>query len=1084
MARRDIESVLVIGSGPIVVGQACEFDYSGTVAVSALRAKGYRTVLVNSNPATIMTDPELADATYIEPLTVDFLERIIERERPDALLSTMGGQVALNLALELEDKGVLDAFGVELIGASRKAIETAENRSLFVAAVSELDLASPRSGIAHNLDEAVAVMAKIGLPCVVRPSFTLAGSGGGIAFNQSEFINICKRGLSTSPQGQILIDEWLAGWKEFELEVVRDEADNCIIVCSIENIDPMGVHTGDSITVAPAQTLTDREYQKMRQAAFAIMRKVGVTSGGSNVQFAVDPKTGRQLVIEMNPRVSRSSALASKASGFPIAKIAALLAVGYRLDELQNDLTDLPMPASFEPSLDYVACKIPRFNFEKFPGASDRLGTQMQAVGEVMALGRTFKEALQKALRSLEDGTVGLDGVELPKDSQTLLEAKLSRELAEPGPKMLWYLAEALRQGWSAEKAAAVSRVDPWFVHQIGELVKTELELAEKKLADLSRDDFWSLKRQGFADAKIASLVGAAASSVAAKRRGFGIRPVYKRIDSCAGEFPASTAYLYSCYDQECEADPGAGKKVVVLGSGPNRIGQGIEFDYCCVQAVKAFRSLGFETIMVNCNPETVSTDCDQADRLYFEPVTVEDVMEILDLEKPAGVVVQFGGQTPLKLSQHLAKAGIPIMGTAASAIDIAEDRERFRDLCQRLGLLQPKGEIAKTPEEVLAAASRIGYPVVVRPSYVLGGLAMEIIHSRADLAGWLHSGRIDLASGPLLLDRFLDEAIEVDVDVAGDGLDYVIGAVVEHVERAGVHSGDSACSLPAVSLTPKMGEKIREQAIKTAAELKICGLMNMQFALQQGGSGGEDLLYVLEVNPRASRTIPFISKATGRQLARIAASCMAGVGLFEQGVTREPLPPHFSVKEAVLPFDKYLGSDPILGPEMRSTGESMGQAESFGEAYFRAELGAGHRLPTGGCALLSVKDRDKPRLPALAKRLAELGFALVATKGTAACLGGSGLRVRAVNKVAEGRPHVLDEIINGKVTMIVNTTEGSQSILDSASIRQTARANRIYCAVTIESGEAVCSALESKFAWQVTSSQKLHRFAQVSPEA
>ncbi len=1041
--RTDIESILIIGAGPIIIGQACEFDYSGAQACKALREEGYRIILVNSNPATIMTDPEMADVTYIEPITWPMIARIIERERPDALLPTMGGQTALNCALDLAREGVLTRFDVELIGASKKAIDKAEDREKFKAAMTRIGLGSARSGIAHNVDQALAVQEDIGFPAVIRPSFTLGGTGGGIAYNKDEFVEMCKRGLALSPTHELLIEESLLGWKEFEMEVVRDRKDNCIIVCSIENLDPMGVHTGDSITVAPAQTLTDKEYQIMRNASIAVLREVGVDTGGSNVQFAINPDDGRMIVIEMNPRVSRSSALASKATGFPIAKVAAKLAVGYTLDELANDITGGATPASFEPTIDYVVTKVPRFAFEKFRQADDRLTTQMKSVGEVMAIGRTFQESLQKALRGLE---TGVDGFNL----KTVDPDKIGDELAYPRAERLWYVADAFGVGMSLDEIHRYTRIDPWFLAQIKEIVDVELRLEQRSLAELSRDDLRALKRMGFADRRIAHLLKVNEGAVRAKRHELGIRPVYKRVDTCAAEFATQTAYLYSTYEDECEALPSDRKKVIVLGGGPNRIGQGIEFDYCCVHAAMALRADGYETIMVNCNPETVSTDYDTSDRLYFEPLTLEDVLEIVHVEKPFGVIVQYGGQTPLKLARDLAQNGVPIIGTSPDMIDMAEDRERFQQLLHRLELRQPPNRTARTEEAAIAAAEEIGYPLVVRPSYVLGGRAMEVVHERRDLERYMREAVKVSNDSPVLLDRFLNDAIEVDVDALCDGADVVIGGIMEHIEQAGVHSGDSACSLPPYSLSAATQDELRRQTAAMARGLSVVGLMNVQFAIQAG------LIYVLEVNPRASRTVPFVSKATGRPLAKIAARCMVGQTLARQGIAGEIVPPYFSVKEAVFPFIKFPGVDTILGPEMKSTGEVMGVGETFAEAFLKSQLAAGVKLPVAGNVFVSVRDADKPRVVELARILVELGFALVATRGTAAALKAAGVAVTPVNKVHEGRPHIVDMMKNDEIALVVNTVQEKRSAIhDSYQIRREALTDQIPTYTTLAGARA-----------------------------
>ncbi|MBP8814573.1 MAG: carbamoyl-phosphate synthase large subunit, partial [Laribacter sp.] len=1021
--RTDIKSILIIGAGPIVIGQACEFDYSGAQACKALREEGYKVILVNSNPATIMTDPNMADVTYIEPITWQMVAKIIEKERPDAVLPTMGGQTALNCALDLARHGVLDQFGVELIGASVEAIDKAEDRDKFKLAMQKIGLECSRSKVAHSMEEALMIQAEVGFPTIIRPSFTMGGSGGGIAYNREEFLTICERGFEASPTHELLIEESMLGWKEYEMEVVRDRNDNCIIICSIENFDPMGVHTGDSITVAPAQTLTDKEYQIMRNASLAVLREIGVDTGGSNVQFAVQPDTGRLIVIEMNPRVSRSSALASKATGFPIAKVAAKLAVGYTLDELKNDITGGATPASFEPSIDYVVTKIPRFAFEKFPQANDRLTTQMKSVGEVMAIGRSIQESMQKALRGLETGLSGFDPL---TDSLDTIRA----ELGAPGPDRILYVADAFRAGLSVEEVQAISAIDPWFLVQIEDLVRDEQALAGQALADLGRDRLWQLKRKGFSDRRLAQLLGASEDDVRAKRWALNVRPVYKRVDTCAAEFATSTAYMYSSYEEECEARPSGNRKVMVLGGGPNRIGQGIEFDYCCVHAALAMRESGFETIMVNCNPETVSTDYDTSDRLYFEPLTLEDVLEVCAVEKPWGVIVQYGGQTPLKLARALEANGVPIIGTTPDMIDAAEDRERFQQLLNELGLKQPPNRTARAPQEALQLAEEIGYPLVVRPSYVLGGRAMEIVHERADLERYMREAVKVSNDSPVLLDRFLNDAIEVDVDAISDGTDVVIGGIMQHVEQAGVHSGDSACSLPPYSLFPAIQDEIRRQTVAMARALNVVGLMNVQFAVQG------DTIYVLEVNPRASRTVPFVSKVTGQSLAKIAARCMAGQSLAGQGVTAEVIPPYVAVKEAVFPFIKFPGVDTILGPEMKSTGEVMGVGRNFAEAFVKAQLGAGDRLPQGGKVFISVRDADKHGIVDVARELQRAGFGLCATRGTAKVLSEAGVSVQIVNKVTEHRPNIVDMIKNGEIAMVINTVaEKRQSITDSQSI-------------------------------------------------
>ena len=1073
--RTDIKSVLIIGAGPIVIGQACEFDYSGAQACKALRDEGYRVVLVNSNPATIMTDPEMADAVYIEPINWQTVEKIIAKEKPDALLPTMGGQTALNCALDLADHGVLEKHGVELIGASREAIRMAEDRELFKQAMADIGLECPRAEVARSFEQAVEIQARVGYPTIIRPSFTLGGSGGGIAYNKEEFEEIVKRGLDLSPVGEVLVEESVLGWKEFEMEVVRDTADNCIIVCSIENLDPMGVHTGDSITVAPAQTLTDKEYQRLRDASIAVLRKIGVDTGGSNVQFGINAQDGRVVVIEMNPRVSRSSALASKATGFPIAKVAAKLAVGYTLDELKNEITGGLTPASFEPAIDYVVTKIPRFAFEKFPAADARLTTQMKSVGEVMAIGRCFQESLQKALRGLETGKTGLDptGLDLAAEDDLV---RLRREVKEPGPERIFHLADAFRAGMSVEEVHALSFVDPWFLDQIEELIEAEVDVSYRGLEGLDARRLRALKRKGFSDARIAALAGTDEGAVRALRKAFGVRPVYKRVDSCAAEFATGTAYLYSTYEDECEAAPSDRRKIIVLGGGPNRIGQGIEFDYCCVHAALALREDGFETIMVNCNPETVSTDYDTSDRLYFEPLTLEDVLEIVELEKPQGVIVQYGGQTPLKLAKALEANGVPIIGTSPESIDLAEDRERFQKLVDDLGLLQPPNRTARSPEEALSQAREIGYPLVVRPSYVLGGRAMEVVHADADLARYMREAVKVSHDSPVLLDRFLDNAVEVDIDVIADREGRVlVGGVMQHIEEAGVHSGDSSCSLPPYSLSARTQDRLREQVVALAKALDVVGLMNTQFAVQTSDDG-EDVIYLLEVNPRASRTVPFVSKAIGQPLAKIAARCMAGKTLAEQGATREIVPGYYSVKEAVFPFAKFQGVDPILGPEMRSTGEVMGVGRSFEAAFARAEEAANIRAPNPGKAFISVRDPDKARVLPVARYMIERGFSIVATSGTADYLSAQGIACERVNKVIEGRPHVVDLIKNGEISYIVNTTEGRQAIADSFSIRREALQQRVTYSTTVSGANALLHSLDHRGAGDVLSLQELHK--------
>ena len=1067
--RTDIQTILILGAGPIVIGQACEFDYSGAQACKALKAEGFRTILVNSNPATIMTDPDTADAVYIEPINWQMVEKIIAKEKPDALLPTMGGQTALNCALDLADNGVLEKYGVELIGAKREAIRMAEDRELFRVAMGEIGLECPKAQVARTYEQAVEIQAKVGYPTIIRPSFTLGGSGGGIAYNVEEFEEIVRRGLELSPVSEVLVEESVLGWKEFEMEVVRDTADNCIIVCSIENIDPMGVHTGDSITVAPAQTLTDKEYQNLRNASIAVLRKIGVDTGGSNVQFGINPENGRVVVIEMNPRVSRSSALASKATGFPIAKIAAKLAVGYTLDELRNDITGGRTPASFEPTIDYVVTKIPRFAFEKFPQADARLTTQKKSVGEVMAIGRSFPESLQKALRGLETGKVGLDptGLDLSSDEDLVT---LRRQLREPGPERLFHVGDAFRAGLALDEVHALSAIDPWFLRLIENLIRTENDIAAAGLPALDRTRLRQLKRLGFSDARIAQLVGTDEAAVRALRRAFGLAPVYKRVDSCAAEFATDTAYLYSTYEDECEANPSTREKIIVLGGGPNRIGQGIEFDYCCVHAALALREDGYETIMVNCNPETVSTDYDTSDRLYFEPLTLEDVLEIVEVEKPRGVIVQYGGQTPLKLARALEAAGVPVIGTSPDSIDLAEDRERFQQLIASLGLRQPPNRTARTAEEALAAAKEIGYPLVVRPSYVLGGRAMEVVYSDADLSRYIRDAVKVSNDSPVLLDHFLDKAIEVDVDIVADAQgDVLIGGIMQHIEEAGVHSGDSSCSLPPYSLPATLQDQMREQVAAMARALGVVGLMNTQFAIQ------DQDIYVLEVNPRASRTVPFVSKATGVALAKIAARCMVGQSLAAQSATREVVPSYTCVKEAVFPFAKFQNVDPILGPEMRSTGEVMGVGVDFGAAFARAQEAANIGIPPKGKAFVSVRDPDKARLVPLARALVEHGFSLVATHGTAQVLNAAGFACERINKVAEGRPHIVDLIKNGEIVYIVNTTEGRQAIADSFSIRRGALQQKVTYSTTVSGALALVHSLAHRGAGGVSSLQELH---------
>ena len=1061
--RTDLKTILIIGAGPIVIGQACEFDYSGAQACKALREEGYKVVLVNSNPATIMTDPEMADVTYIEPIRWQTVEQIIAKERPDAILPTMGGQTALNCALDLARNGVLKKYNVELIGATEDAIDKAEDRGRFKLAMEKIGLHCPQSYVCHTMEESLAAQAKVGYPTLIRPSFTMGGSGGGIAYNKEEFLEICERGFDASPTHELLIEQSILGWKEYEMEVVRDKADNCIIICSIENFDPCGVHTGDSITVAPAQTLTDKEYQIMRNASLAVLREIGVDTGGSNVQFATNPETGEMIVIEMNPRVSRSSALASKATGFPIAKVAAKLAVGYTLNELHNDITGGRTPASFEPSIDYVVTKVPRFAFEKFPAADDRLTTQMKSVGEVMAIGRTFQESVHKALRGLETGLAGFD-------TRSSDKSEIIREIGLPGPERILYVADAFRIGMTLEEIFEISKIDPWFLAQLRDLIEEETKLTAASLQDLDYATLRRLKRKGFADQRMATLLNVSETEVRAHRHGLNLHPVYKRVDTCAAEFATDTAYMYSTYEEECEAQPSDRKKIMILGGGPNRIGQGIEFDYCCVHAALALRESGFETIMVNCNPETVSTDFDTSDRLYFEPLTLEDVLEIVKVEQPYGLIVHYGGQTPLKLANALVENGVNIIGTSADSIDAAEDRERFQQILKDLGLRQPENRTARTNEEAITLAAEIGYPLVVRPSYVLGGRAMQVVNNADELGQYMREAVSVSNDSPVLLDFFLNHAIEVDVDCISDGEQVVIGGIMQHIEQAGVHSGDSGCSIPPYSLPQNIQDGIRRQTKEMAQALKVVGLMNVQFAVQ------DDVVYVLEVNPRASRTVPFVSKATGVPLAKIAARAMAGISLNEQQYTKEVIPPYYSVKEAVFPFIKFPGVDTILGPEMRSTGEVMGVGVDFSEAYLKAQLGAGERIPSVGKVFLSVREQDKAYVEKTARNFQELGYGLCATRGTAAHLKEKGIIVQVVNKVLEGRPHIVDMIKNGDVAVVINTVSSDvQSIKDSHSIRRTSLTNRIPLYTTIAGGEAMSEGVKSLNDTDVYSVQELH---------
>ena len=1066
--RTDISSILIIGAGPIIIGQACEFDYSGAQACKALKDAGYRVILVNSNPATIMTDPLLADATYIEPIHWENIEKIIEIEKPDAILPTMGGQTALNSALSLAKEGVLKKHGVILIGASREAIDKAEDRQLFDQTMQSIGIETPKSGIAHNLDDALRVQKEVGFPAIIRPSFTMGGTGGGIAYNIEEFKAICEKGLELSPTSELLIDESLIGWKEFEMEVVRDKKDNCIIICSIENFDPMGVHTGDSITIAPAQTLTDKEYQRMRNASFAILREIGVETGGSNVQFAVNPEDGRMIVIEMNPRVSRSSALASKATGFPIAKVAALLSVGYTLDELQNDITGGLTPASFEPSIDYIVTKIPKFAFEKFTQANDRLTTQMKSVGEVMAIGTNFQESLQKALCSMEEGLDGLNSVLSKKDNA---EEKLRYELSFPGPQRIFYVADAIRHGWSIEKINHLCGIDFWFLNEIKNIINQEKMLKEKNLQDIKPEELFSLKKIGYSDSRLASLLRSSEADVRSHRIKNDIKPVFKRVDTCAAEFLTSTCYMYSTYGGECESNVTNNKKVMVLGSGPNRIGQGIEFDYCCVHASLAMQEEGYESIMVNCNPETVSTDYDVSNRLYFEPVTSEKIMDIIEIENPSGAIIQFGGQTPLKLASTLEGAGVNILGTDVDAIDRSEDRERFQELVEKLDLKQPMNTTVRNTEEALISASNIGYPIVVRPSYVLGGRAMQLVHNDNELEIYLKEAVEVSNKKPILLDSYLTDAIEIDVDVISDGVNILIGGILQHIEQAGIHSGDSACSLPPYNLSIEIINELERQSINIAKELNIIGLMNIQFAVK------DQEIFIIEVNPRASRTVPFISKAISSSLVMAASKAMIGKSLLDQNFSNKLPENLYFVKEAVLPFDKFPLVDPILGPEMKSTGEVMGIGKNFGEAYAKAQKAANKTLSRQGTAFISVKESDKKYLDELVPQIINKGFDIVATLRTAQYIKKIGYPVRKVNKVMEGRPHIVDEMVNGNINLVINTTEGKQSINDSASIRQTALQNKIFCTTTMFGALAIVEALSSlESDWSYLSLQEINK--------
>ena len=1052
--RKDISSILIIGAGPIIIGQACEFDYSGAQACKALKEEGFRVILVNSNPATIMTDPLMADATYIEPIHWESVAKIIEKEKPDAILPTMGGQTALNTALTLDKEGVLEKHNVILIGANRKAIDKAEDRQLFDETMKAIDLETPASGIAHSMNDALEVQKRIGFPCIIRPSFTMGGTGGGIAYNISEFQTICEKGLELSPTNELLIDESLIGWKEYEMEVVRDCEDNCIIVCSIENLDPMGIHTGDSTTIAPAQTLTDKEYQLMRNASFKILREIGVDTGGSNVQFAVNPENGKMVVIEMNPRVSRSSALASKATGFPIAKVAALLSVGYTLDELKNDITGGLTPASFEPSIDYIVTKIPKFAFEKFPQASPKLTTQMKSVGEVMSMGSNFQESFQKALCSMEEGLNGLNSIS--NDLSSISDEEIKSELTIPGPKRMFYIADAIRKDWDIKKIYNLTKIDYWFLDQIKELIQIEKTLTNLNIDELNQDYLQNIKEKGFSDSRIAEMIGISEDEIREHRKKQNVLPIYRRVDTCAAEFATSTCYMYSSYGGKCESNPTSKKKILVIGSGPNRIGQGIEFDYCCVHASLAMQEEGYESIMVNCNPETVSTDYDVSNRLYFEPITTEKILDIIDIENPDGVIIQFGGQTPLKLADVLSDKGVNILGTNVDAIDRSEDRERFQELVEKLNLKQPTNATAKNAKDALMKAEKIGFPLVVRPSYVLGGRAMQLVNKIKELEKYLNEAVEVSNSKPILLDSYLTDAIEVDVDVVSDGKNIEIGGILQHIEQAGIHSGDSACSLPPYSLSKKVQNKMKEQAINIANELNIIGLMNIQYAIK------DDEVFIIEVNPRASRTVPFISKAIGSSLAKVASKAMIGKSLKHQNFSSDLPNGLFFVKEAVMPFDKFPHVDPILGPEMKSTGEVMGIGPNFGEAYAKAQKGANKILRRIGVVFISVKSSDKKYLDEFIPEIVNAGFKIIATSGTADYIEQLGYKVKTINKVSEGRPHIVDSLLNNEIDLVINTTEGSKSIEDSASIRQTALRNKIFCTTTMFGAFAIIDAFKS----------------------